>query len=339
ADAISISDGNGEGTYSYGKEEIRAQDPGLLSAAAAGIPVMVSTGDCGVVQNLPVASSQCGSVSTTPDTATWDDSPWTTAVGGSIPNFDATFGKRLGYDPLWHREGAGYSSVYERPDYQEQVKPITDSEMRSVPDITMDSRYGTSESSPMFAGVLALATQLNHGHLGPINKELYEDLGPRGTSAGVVDVVTGNDSVTSGSTVLVPGFRAAPGFDIVSGWGTVDASRFVPELVDATRRQSGDDSPGHQAAEALAQLQRGIQLTHSDIASDDSTYMLAAGFLPQHPVHMDIDNHEIATLTANPLGSVAYMVNPKLLKLSRGRHTLTLKSMLLNMTTDFRSRT
>jgi subtilase family serine protease len=74
-----------ESTYSYGKAEIIAQEPGLLSAAAAGIPVLVATGDCGVVQNLPVASSQCGITTKMPDTAVWDDSPWVTAVGGSFP--------------------------------------------------------------------------------------------------------------------------------------------------------------------------------------------------------------------------------------------------------------
>lgn len=85
ADAILISDGTGESTYRYGKAEIAAQDPGLLSAAAAGIPVVVATGDCGVVQNLPVANSQCGDTTATPDTATWDDSPWVTAVGVASP--------------------------------------------------------------------------------------------------------------------------------------------------------------------------------------------------------------------------------------------------------------
>jgi subtilase family serine protease len=49
ANAISISDGTGEITYSHGQEEITAQDPGELAAAAAGIPVTVATGDCGVV--------------------------------------------------------------------------------------------------------------------------------------------------------------------------------------------------------------------------------------------------------------------------------------------------
>jgi len=345
ADAISISDGTGESTYSYGKAEITAQDPGLLSAAAAGIPVVVATGDCGVVQNLPVASSQCGNTTTTPDTAVWDDSPWVTAIGGSVPHID-TLGRRLGSDPVWHRgklaAGAGYSAVYPRPAYQDRVKSSTRSTMRSVPDITMDAQDGTSEAAPLFAGVLALAAQWNQGSIGPINNVLYNVVGPRGAPAGIVDVWTGNNSVTSGA-VHVPGFTATTGFDVASGWGTIDASRFVPELVAAIRAQSGaqnrvqngHDSPQRQALDALARLQHSIQLTSTDIGPGGSTYLVAAGFLPQHPVTLTIDNHEVATITANPLGSVSYVVDPALLKLSRGRHTLTLKSMLLTATTSF----
>ena len=66
---------------------------------------------------------------------------------------------------------------------------------------------------------------------------LYDILGPLGTHAGLSDVVSGNNSVIDPKTgkVLVQGFTAAPGFDVASGWGTVDASRFVPALVAATR--------------------------------------------------------------------------------------------------------
>jgi subtilase family serine protease len=198
ADVVSISDDTGESTYSYHKPEITAQDPGELVAAAAGIPLLVGTGDCGVVQNLAVASSQCGNTSARPDTAAWDDSPWVTAVGGSVPDLDPATGAHRGPDRVWSEgraaEGAGHSGVYARPDYQSQV---ADGTMRSVPDITMDARLGTSESTPLFGGVLALAAQLNHGGVGPINNALYEILGPKGARAGITDVVTGHNSVTT----------------------------------------------------------------------------------------------------------------------------------------------
>ncbi|HEX3790764.1 MAG TPA: S53 family peptidase [Pseudonocardiaceae bacterium] len=341
ADAISISDGTGESTYTYGKAQLTAQDPGELTAAADGIPVMVATGDCGVVQNLAVASSQCGNTTTGPDTAAWDDSPWVTAVGGSVPDLDATTGAKLGPDPLWHSgkfsEGAGYSEVYARPDYQNKVASITGSDMRSVPDITMDSQDGTSESSPMFAGVLALAAQLNRGSVGPVNDLLYQVLGPRGAKDGISDVVSGDNSVLNGTTVVVPGFTAGAGFDVASGWGSLDASKFVPALVAASRAQNGPNSEREQAAAALSRLQHGIQLTTTNIRAGSQAYLSAGGFLPQHPVVLNIDGRPVATLTANTLGAVSYNVDPSVLTLPPGSHTVSLTSMLLTQTAKFRS--
>ncbi len=339
ADAVSVSDGTGESTYSYGAAEIHAQDPGELAAAAAGIPVMVATGDCGSAQNLAVASSQCGNITKTPDTAAWDDSPWVTAVGGTVPNLDKTTGARLGPDPLWHvglfSEGAGYSSVYQRPDYQNRVASITGSSMRSVPDITMDAQDGTSEAAPMFAGVLGLAAQLNHGAVGPVNSLLYDVLGPNGTRAGIADVVSGNDAATSGNTVVVPGFSATSGFDVASGWGTVDASRFVPALVAASRASHG--AAARDAARELAALRHGIRLTSTNVPAGGQTYLFAGGFLPQHPVRLVIDGKAVVTLTANSLGTVTYLVQPAALTLPAGQHSVSLQSMLVTEQAGFRS--
>jgi hypothetical protein len=341
ANAISISDGTGESTYSYGREEITAQDPGELTAAAAGIPVTVATGDCGVVQNLAVASGQCADTTTTPDTAAWDDSPWVTAVGGSVPNLSGA-GKKLGPDPLWNVGGlfssaAGYSSVFSRPAYQNGVARITGSPMRSVPDITMDGQDGTSEAAPLFAGVLALATQLNRGNVGPINPVLYATLGPAGIRDGIADVVRGNDSVVRDGKVVVPGFAAARGFDVASGWGTVYAPRFVPALVAATRAAREDSAARRLAAARLRGLEHSIQLSATDIGAGKSAYLLDGGFLPRHPVVLSIDHRTIVTLHASTLGTVTYQLDPSALGLKPGRHTLRLRSMLLTATKNFSS--
>ena len=36
-----------------------------------------------------------------------------------------------------------------------------------------------------------------------------------------------------GRTHIVPGFHAQPGYDLISGLGTIDAAQFVPELTKA----------------------------------------------------------------------------------------------------------
>jgi subtilase family serine protease len=327
ANAISISDGTGEITYPSGAEEITAQDPGELSAAAAGIPLMVASGDCGVVQNLATANNQCGNVSRTPDTAAWDDSPWVTAVGGSVPNLTRT-GQKAGPDPLWRFSGAGYSSVFSRPGYQDKVAAVTGSPMRSVPDITMDAQDGTSEASPLFAGVLALATQVNKANIGPVNPALYT-MGRAGAANGIADVVRGNNSFAG-----VPGFAAAKGFDVASGWGTVDAGKFVPSLVATTRAGGEEAQARHQAAAQLAQITHGIVLSKTSTAGN-SVYLLDQGFLPGYPVQLSIDGKPVAKLTASTLGYVTSMIDPATLKLAAGSHTVRLTSTLVSATARF----
>jgi subtilase family serine protease len=343
ANVMSISDGTGEDTYTFGRAQIHANDPGPLTAAAAGIPVTNATGDCGVVQNLAIASAQCGNTSPGPATATWDDNPWVTAVGGTVPNVSPATGAKLGPDRIWHEgifsEGAGFSAVYPRPAYQGVVAKVTGSPWRSVPDITMDSQDGTSESAPMVAGVLALATQLNHGrNLGPVNPVLYGLLGPLGSRAGLSDVVSGNNSVIDpGGKVVVQGFTAARGFDVASGWGTVDASKFVPALVAAQASGLGQRA-SRQAAGNLSQLEHSTRLSTGNIAAGGTSLVSGTGFLPGHPVKLAIDGKAVTTLTATDQGTVSYPVNPVTLGLAAGHHALTLQSMLITTTAGFSSR-
>jgi hypothetical protein len=141
------------------------------------------------------------------------------------------------------------------------------------------------------------------------------------------------------AAVQVPGFSAAPGFDVVSGWGTIDASRFVPALVAAIRAQSQPASLQRQASDALERLRHGIRLTSTEIGPGHPASVLMSGFLPQHPVELDVDNRKVAILTANGTGTVSYRLDPASHALTEGEHTLALKSMLLTATAPFRIRT
>jgi subtilase family serine protease len=347
ADVISVSDGTGETTYPSA-EELTAQDPGELAAASAGIPFVDGTGDCGVVQNLAQANAQCEDAGDTPSSAAWDDSPWVTAVGGSVPDVSSANGAKLGPDPLWHdpapyamySEGAGFSSVFARPAYQDGIASITGSDMRAVPDLTMDAQDGTSEATPMLAGVLALATQANGGDLGPINPALYGTLGPAGATDGIADVVSGNNSADDpDGTLRVPGFTAGPGYDVASGWGTIDGPSFVSSLVAATQASSGEATARQQAQQQLSSLQTGsISLSPPTVPPKGTTYLSASGFLPGYPVTVLIDGQKAGKkLTASALGDVAEQIDPHKLKLAAGQHTVTLESLLIDETAQFTS--
>jgi hypothetical protein len=81
--------------------------------------------------------------------------------------------------------------------------------------------FGTSEASPLFAGIVAIADQAAHHDLGLLNPALYRLQG----GAGIVDVTVGNNTFGG-----VTRYNAAPGYDMASGQGTIDATQLVREL-------------------------------------------------------------------------------------------------------------
>ncbi|HEX7660789.1 MAG TPA: S53 family peptidase [Pseudonocardiaceae bacterium] len=225
ADVMSLSFGTPEDDFPA-LTDPTTLDYGFRAARSAGIPVIAASGDCGATDNTADSRSQCQDVFPYRVVGWPASDPLVTAVGGTVPNLDAN-GNRLGPDPLWPESGAGLSKTYGRPSWQRNVAGIIGSDQRSIPDVTMAGTVGTSESSPLFAGVLALATQLRGGRLGFINPALYR-LGPLGGAVGIVDVTSGNNSFAG-----VRGYAAGPGFDIASGWGTINATGFVPALAAA----------------------------------------------------------------------------------------------------------
>jgi hypothetical protein len=92
-----------------------------------------------------------------------------------------------------------------------------------------------------------------------------------------------------------------------------------------------------QARAELGRLRRSIRLSVTDVPPGGTSYLLAAGFLPGHPVHLLIDGHALGTLTASNLGTVTYMIDPSLLRLAPGAHVIRLTSMLLTAASSFRS--
>jgi len=91
---------------------------------------------------------------------------------------------------------------------------------------------GTSLSAPQWAGLVAIATQINGGHgLGPINTALYKLASDAPTyAADFFDIATNNSNQGDPS---VPGFIAGPGWDPVTGLGTPNAANLLPDLVHA----------------------------------------------------------------------------------------------------------
>jgi hypothetical protein len=291
ADIITVSLGDGENDFindptnptASQPSAIHSLDPAFLDAAARGIPVMFASGDCGPTDPPVLADTgQCTpAIGVTAGHPV--DNPWVTAVGGTIPNAGlATAGGRTAPDALWtapndhsDAESAGVSTVYPKPYWQRRIPALAGVTGRAFPDIAMDADDGTSQASPTFAGILALATQLRGANLGTVNPAIAA-IGPRGAAAGIIDVPAGYTDTAYGVT----GFATGPGYDIASGWGTIYAPNFVPALVAQLDRQHGPLQPSRVAREALRRLQANISESAVKVASGQTITVTGNGFIP-----------------------------------------------------------
>jgi subtilase family serine protease len=245
ADVISHSLGATEQTFAS-KDQLRGQRSAFVTAAAKGVTVLAASGDDGpLARDLRMRRLSTRGVG-------WPASdPLVTAVGGTELVLDAQ-GHRKAPDAAWGGAGAdagsggGLSTVFPRPDWQDDVKGLVGT-ARGVPDVSMSaavdggalvwSSYsgsggwsivgGTSEATPLFAGVVAIADQFAGRRLGVLNPALYH-LASQGEKAGIVDVTRGSNAVGG-----LPGFRARRGYDLATGLGTVDADRLVRALATA----------------------------------------------------------------------------------------------------------
>ncbi|MGZ6315209.1 MAG: S53 family peptidase, partial [Candidatus Limnocylindrales bacterium] len=251
ADVISQSFGATENTFPS-KASLLNLRSAFFNASAHGVTVLGSSGDEGATDFQSNLSDLY-----TFRVNSWPSSdPLVTSIGGTQLTLDDA-GNRLAPDVVWNdgfgAGGGGLSSVFARPDFQDGVRKVVDGK-RGTPDISMSAAVdggvivyytfdpsfvgyhifgGTSESSPEFAGIVAMADQLAHHRLGLLNNRLYDLL--HSPASGIVDVTVGNNTFgpftnSDGNTYTVVGFNAGKGYDLASGVGTVDAARFVPAL-------------------------------------------------------------------------------------------------------------
>ena len=238
------------------------------AARAAGVTVLAASGDSGAAD-----VRFDGSTFYLKPVTSWPDSdPFVTGVGGTqlhlagagrpgpatvwndtfnVPTNNFVFGSP---GPNALAGGGGKSVIFSRPGYQDSVASVV-GRQRGVPDISMSGACngsadmyqsfvgqpagwyptcGTSEATPEFAGIVALASQVAGHPLGLINPALYTLSGEG--APGIADVTSGNNTVAfpqGGKTHTVAGFSARPGYDLASGVGTVWAPLFVPELAYA----------------------------------------------------------------------------------------------------------
>jgi subtilase family serine protease len=258
ADVISQSFGATEETFKS-KASLLSLRGANKNAALHGVSMLAASGDSGSTDyKLDLETLYNHQVNSWPSS-----DPLVTSIGGTQLHLDAA-GNRLAPDNVWNDSpvgifaagGGGPSHVFDKPFFQYPAR--TGFRTRTTPDISMsaavdggaivystypDDVYGTgygvyggtSEATPMFSGIVAIAAQVAGHRLGDLNPRLYGlGLLPSRVS-GITDVTRGNNTYyetdeNGNVTFKVPGYQATRGYDAASGLGTVDAARFTHAL-------------------------------------------------------------------------------------------------------------
>ena len=236
-----------------------------INASNNGVTVLAGTGDAGATGAKTLTPQGFAATFFLHRVSDWPATdPLVTAMGGTQLHLDAS-GNKFEPDTVWNdtplfnspaASSGGLSSVFPRPAYQNSVAGAVGN-WRGNPDISMSAAVdgsalvfldaeaaqgpagyyligGTSEATPEFAGIVAIADQVAGHGLGLINPALYQMEAAH--DPGIVDVTGGTNTVTfpqGGSNHTVRGWDAVNGYDLASGVGTIDAAQFVPELVAA----------------------------------------------------------------------------------------------------------
>ncbi len=207
-----------------------------------GITYFSSSGDAGATDYADLDGKQLAQVQTT---SFAPDSPWVTSVGGTtLLQKNGTFTERG-----WSGSGGGFSKFYQTPDYQKSLPASTQQQFnnrRGVPDVSAAAdpytglafyqagawsvAGGTSASAPLWSGIAAIANQVAGHPLGFINPALYK-LAASGTYAQDFRDVTVGDN--SNPAARVKGFPAAQGWDPITGLGSPNAEKLIPDLIKA----------------------------------------------------------------------------------------------------------
>jgi kumamolisin len=246
---ISVSWGYAEDADIWTEQAMTQVNETLQELAHLGVTVCVAAGDDGSSDGILDGHAHADFPSS---------SPFVLSVGGT------TIPAKNGDQPdiAW-REGDGLrqdnggstggavSSVFPRPVWQSNVpiKSVNRKALlgRCIPDIAANADWdaspyllvvdgqaqpngGTSAATPLCTALIALINQ-NRGpgkRIGFLTPLLYQSQNGAGSTIGQVgctDVVSGNN-ITS----TVGGYKAGPGYDAVSGWGTPNGTKLLQAL-------------------------------------------------------------------------------------------------------------
>ena len=217
--------------FAWTQAAINAVNQTFQEAAMLGVTVFVASGDDG--SNCQIEDGRAHVYYPSSD-------PWITSCGGtSIQNVNGnSFQETTWID--FGITGGGISDVFPLPDWQVGAGipgSVNDGHSgRGIPDIaghadgymifldgSMQGPYqGTSETAPLYAGLMALINNVLGDSFGYLNPILYQ----LGKTTVFRDIADGGSNAQAGA----PGYTAGTGWDACTGWGSVDGLALLNEI-------------------------------------------------------------------------------------------------------------
>jgi kumamolisin len=206
----------------------RAVDAVERQGSAEGITFHAATGDSG--SNSPGCNYSQPAVGVSASTT------HNIAVGGTTLSVNQS-GQETNEVGWSYGTGGGVSKIFKLPMYQKHVQNVVTTG-RNIPDLAFDADPGTGESfyydggwagpiggtsqaSPIFGASLTEIDQVKNARAGYFNVALYKTWLKHGYSSGSTQYFR---DITQGT---IPPWNAGPGYDQMSGIGSMMASNFA----------------------------------------------------------------------------------------------------------------
>lgn len=242
---LSMSYGAPEALVNGNKAQQAQAHANFEAAVASGMSLFASSGDSGATAGTattsasypasdPLVTSVGGTNLFLSDSGAYQsENVWNDAV-------DCPFGCTSG---LFGATGGAPSTLFAAPSYQ---SGITGYSSRTTSDVSFNASVytatmiylgflggnnngfyffgGTSEGSPSWAAITAIANSAVGHSLGQLNPLLYKIYGTRAYTSDFHDVTVGNNAFNG------PGFSAGPGYDVPTGLGSPDVANLIKSL-------------------------------------------------------------------------------------------------------------
>ena len=236
-------------------------DNTFKQAASQGQSVFVASGDIGAA--IPVSGAEGGCVAgPSQGVNEMSADPNVISVGGTEITGSSS---ESAWNDASGSTGGGPSQYFRQPT---RPKPawqaglgVPDDGARDVPDVSLAAsanspgysvvvdrggstqlnvQGGTSFAAPIWAGLSKLIAQRAGVRLGNMNPGIYQLARAGQATNGFRDITVGDNGFNG-----VTGFSAGPGYDLATGWGSIDIEEFVSAIVQSYAWPMFHHDPAH----------------------------------------------------------------------------------------------